>query len=132
MLAGTAADGLLLDNVTVTPPGGAVPANVTVPRREDPPVVEAGRTVKLRIEPLLGPLGLIVRVADALFNDAAVIMADVGEATAIVDTENVAVDWPTGIVRLDGTVAEPLELLSVTETPPAGAGALRATVPLED
>ena len=39
---------------------------------------------------------------------------------------------PAGMNTLPGTLAAPLPLESVTCTPPAGAGALSVTVPLED
>jgi hypothetical protein len=49
----------------------------------------------------------------------------------VVFTVNVAVVAPAGTVTLAATVADPLSLDSVTVAPPAGAGPLRVTVPVE-
>jgi hypothetical protein len=47
-------------------------------------------------------------------------------------TVNVALVAPAGTVTLTGTLAAPLLLESVTRAPPAGAGPLNVTVPVED
>jgi hypothetical protein len=46
-------------------------------------------------------------------------------------TGNVAVVAPAGTKTLEGTLAAPLLLESMTCAPPAGAGALSVTVPVE-
>jgi len=46
-LAGTTADVLLLESVTVEPPAGAGPLKVTVPLDEFPPATLAGSSVTL-------------------------------------------------------------------------------------
>jgi len=56
----------------------------------------------------------------------------VDAATARVLTVNVAVVAPAAAVTLDGTVAAAVLLLeSATVAPPAGAGPLNVTVPVE-
>jgi len=52
----------------------------------------------------------------------AVMIGNVSDFTALVLTVKVAVVAPAAMVTLAGTVAEELVLLSVTTTPPAGAG----------
>ncbi len=52
-------------------------------------------------------------------------------ATGVVAVVKVALVLPLGTVTLAGTVAEALSLLNCTTAPPAGAGALRVTVPSE-
>jgi hypothetical protein len=59
-------------------------------------------------------------------------LADVSEPTAVVLTEKVAVVAPAATVTLPATVAAALSLDSVTEAPPAGAGLLSVTVPVEE
>jgi hypothetical protein len=62
----------------------------------------------------------------------AVIVAEVDIRTIDVLTVKVALVLPAGTVTLDGTLAAPLLLESITCAPPAGAGPLSVTVPVED
>jgi hypothetical protein len=63
---------------------------------------------------------------------AAEIVADVETRTADVLTVKVALLAPAGTITLKGTLAAPLLLESITVAPPAGAGRLRVTAPVED
>src|ERR1700716_16842 len=56
----------------------------------------------------------------------------VDAVTALVFTGNVALVAPAGTVTLEGTLAAPLLLESMTCAPPAGAGPLSVTAPVED
>ena len=56
----------------------------------------------------------------------------VDAATALVFTGKVALVAPAGTATLEGTLAAPLLLESATCAPPAGAGPLNVTVPVED
>ena len=47
-------------------------------------------------------------------------------------TVKVALLLPAGTVTLEGTLAAPLLLESITCAPPAGAGPLKVTVPVDD
>jgi hypothetical protein len=62
----------------------------------------------------------------------AVIVAEVDIRTIDVLTVKVALVLPAGTVMLDGTLAAPLLLESITCAPPAGAGPLSVTIPVED
>jgi hypothetical protein len=127
-----AADVLLLERVTKTPPVGAGPLSVTVPVEEVPPVtldglrdtedkVTAGVTVKIAV--LVVPAGYDPEIVTC-----------VELATVLVVTENVAVVDPAGTVTLGAaTCATPVLLLErLTTAPPVGAGPLRVTVPVEE
>ena len=59
-------------------------------------------------------------------------MAVVEMRTMEVLTRKVALMAPAGTVTLEGTLAAPLLLESATCAPPAGAGPLSVTVPVED
>jgi hypothetical protein len=60
------------------------------------------------------------------------IVAEVDITTIDVLTVKVALTLPAGMVTMDGTLAAPLLLESMTCAPPAGAGPLSVTVPVED
>ena len=60
------------------------------------------------------------------------IVAEVDITTIDVLTVKVALALPAGMVTMDGTLAAPLLLESMTCAPPAGAGPLSVTVPVED
>jgi hypothetical protein len=124
-LLGTEATlGLLEASATTIPPEGAAPLIVTVPRAVLPPVTEdgfmtnpvsvAGRTSRVAVAPKPRSLTEIV--------------VWVGAPTAVVDTVKVAVVAPPATVTLDGTVAAPLLLETVSTAPPAGADPFRVTV----
>jgi len=132
-LAGTVAMVLSpLVNVTIRPPGGAVPFNVTDPV-EVCPEIPPRRAVGLR-ETLVTAVakGNTVRVTPPLPFSVAVIIDVVGEATDRLVTVNVPELAPSGMFNGLVTVAAPvLPLTSVTLTPPAGAGPVNVTVPVE-
>ena len=60
------------------------------------------------------------------------IVAEVDMRTIDVLTVKVALALPAGTVTVNGTLAAPLPLESMTCAPPAGAGPLSVTVPMED
>jgi hypothetical protein len=60
------------------------------------------------------------------------IVAEVEIRTTDVLTLNVALLAPAGTITLEGTLAAPLLLESMTCAPPAGAGPLNVTVPVEN
>src|SRR5712664_386179 len=59
-------------------------------------------------------------------------VTEVDAVTGLVFAVNVALVAPAGTVTLEGTLAAPLSLESATCAPPAGAGPLSVTVPVED
>jgi len=59
-------------------------------------------------------------------------VAEVGKRTIDVFTVKIALLLPAGTVTLEETLAAPLLLKSITCAPPAGAGPLSVTVPVED
>ena len=72
-----------------------------------------------------------VRLAEVVVSKNAVIVTDVLFPTANVVIVKLADVWPPGTVTMPGArAAFALLVASVTEIPPAGAGALRNTVPV--
>ncbi len=126
-----AAEPLLLDKVTIAPPAGAGPVNLTVPVDPVPPITDAGLT--------LTPLPEAARVAAVTVKLAIlktprlpVIVTPVLLATGVVVTANVAVVAPAEIKMLAGTCAAPVLLLdNMTVAPPAGAGPFSVAVPVD-
>ena len=132
-LAGTVPTAvLLLASVTTIPPLGAGPLRVTVPWDEFPPVTLAG----LRLTPdtvTAAGAGFTVSVADRVTPPAvAEMVADVEAVTDVVVIVKVALVAPAATVTLAGTVTAAELSESVTTSPPAGAGALRVTVPVAE
>ena len=127
-LAGTfAMEGLLLVRLTATPPTGAGPLRVTVPVEEFPPLTDVGDSVR---EERLGGLTVIVVVLVTVRYEAemvAVPAVDIGDELIW----NVAEVAPEPTVTLTGTVAAVMLLDSEMVAPPAGAGAVRFTVPTD-
>jgi len=64
--------------------------------------------------------------------DDAEIVTGVDVVTVLVLTVNVALLAPARTVTLEGTLAAPLSLASITCAPPVSAGPLSVTVPVED
>jgi hypothetical protein len=58
-------------------------------------------------------------------------VAEVDADTAVVYTWNVALVAPAETVTLEGTLAAPLLLARVICAPPAGAGPLNVTIPVD-
>jgi len=127
-LAGTcAATGLPLDNVTTAPPAGAGPFNVTVPAEVLPPTTDVGLTPTE-----LTTAAITVKPALCVVLYAAEILSETVLATGVVVTTNVAVVVLAATVTLAGTCAAPVLVLDNTTTaPPAGAGPVNVTVPVE-
>jgi len=129
-LAGTlATDVSPLESVTTTPPAVAGAVNVTVPVEEDPPTTERG--IRLRLE-RVGLLEFTVSVADLDTPPAVAVMTEeLLPAVVPAWIVNVAPVSPPATVTLSGTVAAVvLPLVSATTNPPAGAGAVKVTVPV--
>jgi hypothetical protein len=118
---------LLSDTVMPLPVAGAV--RVTVPVADEPPVTESGEMVRFD---RVGLAEVTVKRAVLLIPPAlAVITDELVLAVVPEKTVNDAAVSPAGTVTLAGTVAaDVLPLVSATTTPPVGAAALRATVPV--
>src|SRR5882762_1292616 len=129
---GTLAAPLLLESMTCAPPAGAGALSVTVPVEVcRPPMTLVGFSVS---EETVGSGGgVTVSVADRVTPPKAAKMVTVVDAaTALVFIGNVALVAPAGTATLEGTLAAPLLLETATCAPPAGAGPLNVTVPVED
>ena len=122
----------LLESVTANPPAGAAAVKVTVPCEEVPPVTLVGLTDTAESAAAAG--GVTVRVAVRVTAPAiAVIVTGVDAVTALVVTAKVALVAPCATETLTGSVAAAVRLLdSVTANPPAGAAAVKVTVPCDD
>jgi hypothetical protein len=126
---------LLLDRVTCAPPAGAGPLSVTVPVEDCPPPTTL---IGLRLSDERvaggGDAGVTRSEAELVaWPQAAEMVTVVDAATTLVLTMNDALVAPAAIVTLEGTLAAVVLLLeSATCAPPAGAGSLNFTVPVEE
>jgi hypothetical protein len=125
--AGTAAAVLLLESVTMSPFGGAEPVRVIVPIEAVPPGTVPGAIVTV---PTVA--GVTVRIEDWLFPaNVAVMVEVVFVVIPTVRTVKFAELWPWETVTVGGTDDVALLLVSGTVWPPAPAGPLRFTVPVD-
>jgi hypothetical protein len=121
--SGTESSVEVSERSTVRPPAGAAPVRFTVPVPDRPLTIVVGLAVT---ESTLG--GLTVRFAALLTpGPSAVITTDVLALTGTVETVNVALDAPAGIVTLDGTVAADrlLDDSAISRTSPVTAPSRR-------
>lgn len=128
MVVGTGSAAVSVDvNATEMPPVGATDARFAVRRTCLPPMTFAALATSVE-----SAGGLTVSVAVLL--DAPSVAVMTGEttlATAVVETVNVAEVAPCATVTEVGTVAAALLDASVTTLPPAGAGPVSVTVPVD-
>jgi hypothetical protein len=129
-LPGTVAiDVSSLDSVTTIPPAVAGAVRLTVPVADEPPVTESGLMNRLL------SVGLFVFTVSVAVRDTPPALAVMTDPLVLVVVPavivNVALVAPAGTVTLAGTVAAVVfPLVSETTTPPAGAAALKVTVPV--
>src|SRR3979490_1202253 len=131
-LEGTLTAPLLQESESCAPPAGAGPLNVTAPVEDcAPPITLVGFSVSEETTGSGG--GVTVSVADLVRPpEAAEMGAGVAAVTTVLLTVKFAVVAPAGTATLEGTLAAPLLLESATCAPPAGAGPLNVTAPVED
>src|SRR5438034_554651 len=131
-LEGTLAAALLLESVTCAPPAGAGPLSVT--RSEERRVGTAAIVGLNGSEESVGRggSGEVSHCVAVVPTYDAEIVTGVDAATALVLIVKVAVVLAAGTVTVEGTLAAALLLESVTCAPPAGAGPLSVTVPVDD
>lgn len=127
---GTPAEAEELDRLTGWPPAGAGDVRATVPLTGLPPITSDLENVTDPTQSAFAAAGLTVSVAEAVLAEEAVIVAVVGDDTAEVETGNVPVVCPAGIVTDAGTVAAALLLARFTCTPLAGAAEASVTEPV--
>jgi len=133
-LAGTVATAvLLLESETIAPPVGAAPDKVTVACEVFPPTTVVGLSVIDESEGGGGtPFFVTVRLADLeAVPIRAVMVTTVSWVTGVVVTMKLAEVCPAGTVTIPGGTATTLLVARVAVMPPAGAGLLRSTVPVE-
>lgn len=138
--AGTVADVLLDDRVTVIPPAGAFPVSVAVPVEVVPPTTVLGASVRLvRVGAWIARGAVFcdwlrdaVTVSVSSLATGLVVIAKVA-VVAPIGTETVAGNWPSGpeIARLTTTGAEAggceIVTVPVLEFPPVSDVGLSAT-----
>jgi len=129
MLTGTGSAALSVDaNETVIPPVGATEPRFAVRRTCFPPITFAALATNVD-----NAGGLTVSVAVLLDAPSVPVITGVTAlATAVVVIVNVAEVAPCATVTVAGTVAAALLDASVTTLPPAGAGPVSVTVPVDD
>ncbi len=124
---GTDTAKLLLSNPTATPVTGACPVRVIVIVDEFPPTTDEGLAVNALTERLL----TLIKAVLVIPPDVAVIVAETSLASVAVVTVKVAWVDPAGIETDGGTPTERLLLVSMTSSPPEGAGWAKVMVPTE-
>lgn len=125
--AGTMATALLLASVTSRPPSGAGAETVTVPITCDPPTIDIDDSDSFCSE-RRPTVSVAVRVTSMY---VAVMIATPFTEVAAVCMSNVPEVDPDAIVMDAGAVASDVSLLdTVTTTPPDGAAAVNAIVPV--
>ena len=113
--------------LTVAPPVGAGPFNETMPVDELPPVTDVGD----KVSPFNTAGVTVIEAFKGVSPKDAVIVATVTLATAEVVSVNVAWVAPAATVTVAGGTAHALFDDKLIAAPPAGAGLLSVTVPVD-